>query len=85
MPDTYLKALESLGLPAQACLAFEDSPSGLLAGQSANMAVIILRSMYFWNGNFEGTLEVLNELTELGSDRASTICAMAETGGEDQW
>jgi HAD superfamily hydrolase (TIGR01509 family) len=69
-PDAYLKVLESLGLPAQVCLAFEDSRNGLLAARSAGVPVIILRSMYFGNDDFEGALEVVNEFTELGSDRA---------------
>jgi putative hydrolase of the HAD superfamily len=39
-PDLYLKALESLHLPAQACLAFEDSPNGVLAAQRAGLKVV---------------------------------------------
>jgi HAD superfamily hydrolase (TIGR01509 family) len=69
-PDAYLKVLESLGLPAQACLAFEDSRNGLLAARSAGVPVVILRSMYFGNDDFEGALEVVNEFTELGNARA---------------
>ncbi len=39
-PDLYLKALECLGLPAQECLAFEDSPNGILAAQRAGLRVV---------------------------------------------
>ncbi len=39
-PDLYLKALESLGLPADECLAFEDSPNGVLAAQRAGIKVV---------------------------------------------
>lgn len=72
-PDAYLKVLDCLGLPAQACLAFEDSCNGLLAARSAGVPVIILRSMYFGNDDFEGALQVVNELTELDSDRAASL------------
>jgi beta-phosphoglucomutase-like phosphatase (HAD superfamily) len=39
-PDLYLKALESLGLPAAECLAFEDSPNGVLAARRAGLKVV---------------------------------------------
>lgn len=39
-PDLYLKALESLHLPAGECLAFEDSPNGVLAAQRAGLRVV---------------------------------------------
>lgn len=64
-PDAYFKALESLGLPAQACLAFEDSRNGLLAARDAGVSVVITRSMYFGDDDFEGALEVVDELAEL--------------------
>jgi len=64
-PDAYVKVVESLGLPAQACLAFEDSRNGLLAAQSAGVPVVITRSMYFGHDNFEGALKVVDDLAEL--------------------
>jgi HAD superfamily hydrolase (TIGR01509 family) len=39
-PDLYLMALESLGLPAAECLAFEDSPNGMLAARRAGLKVV---------------------------------------------
>jgi len=37
MPDVYLKAITSLGIPAHQCLAIEDSNSGIQAAQAAGM------------------------------------------------
>lgn len=65
-PDAYLKVLEALELPAGACLALEDSRNGLLAARSAGLPVVILRSLYFRNDDFEGAARVIGELTELG-------------------
>jgi HAD superfamily hydrolase (TIGR01509 family) len=39
-PDLYLKALERLELPAEECLAFEDSPNGVLAAREAGLRVV---------------------------------------------
>jgi HAD superfamily hydrolase (TIGR01509 family) len=64
-PDVYLKALAELGLPARACLALEDSRNGLLSARSAGVSVVIVRSMYFGDDDFEGALEVVDELTDL--------------------
>ena len=36
-PDVYLLAAERLGLPPQACAAFEDSPRGLAAAHAAGL------------------------------------------------
>jgi HAD superfamily hydrolase (TIGR01509 family) len=63
-PDAYFKAVESLGVPAQACLAFEDSRNGLLAARAAGVPVVITRSMYFGDDDFEGALDVVDELAE---------------------
>lgn len=39
-PDLYLKAMHSLQLPTAECLAFEDSPNGVLAAKSAGLRVV---------------------------------------------
>lgn len=39
-PDLYLKAIESVQFPAEECLAFEDSPNGVLAAQRAGLRVV---------------------------------------------
>lgn len=39
-PDPYLEAMRRLGVKAEACVIFEDSPSGLAAAQASGAAVI---------------------------------------------
>ena len=39
-PDVYLAASDRLGVAAEACLAFEDSPPGVAAAHSAGMRVV---------------------------------------------
>jgi sugar-phosphatase len=41
-PDGYLEAARCLGVPAPACLVFEDSPVGIEAAQRAGMTVVAL-------------------------------------------
>ncbi len=45
-PDVYLLALERLGLPANACVALEDSRNGLLAAKAAGLRCIVSPSLY---------------------------------------
>ena len=45
-PDAYVLALERLGLPASACLAFEDSANGLAAAQAAGIATVVTPGIY---------------------------------------
>jgi HAD superfamily hydrolase (TIGR01509 family) len=39
-PDIYQKALERLDLPADACLAVEDSPNGIRSGHAAGLRML---------------------------------------------
>lgn len=64
-PDAYEAALDRLGLPATSCLAIEDSRNGLVAATAAGIAVLITRSAYFRDENFDGALQVVGDLTEL--------------------
>jgi HAD superfamily hydrolase (TIGR01509 family) len=41
-PDVYLAAARALGLPAEACLAVEDSPSGVRAAVAAGMLCVFI-------------------------------------------
>lgn len=45
-PDVFLLALEQLGLPAEACIAFEDSRNGVLSALGANLPVLVTPSAY---------------------------------------
>ena len=41
-PDPYRRAAELLGVPAQRCVAVEDSPNGALAAERAGAAVLVV-------------------------------------------
>ena len=41
-PDIFLLAAERLGVPPEACLVVEDSPSGVRAGRAAGMTVCMI-------------------------------------------
>lgn len=64
-PDAYLEALDCLGLPAYRCLAIEDSRNGLMAARAAGIPVLITRSLYFLDDDFDRALRVVDDLTDL--------------------
>lgn len=45
-PESYIVAAEKLGVAPGACVVFEDSPSGILAGKNASMRVIAVPSKF---------------------------------------
>lgn len=61
-PDAYLLALAQLGLPADACLAFEDSANGLAAARAAGIATIVTPGIYTAQEKFKGAAVVLPSL-----------------------
>jgi HAD superfamily hydrolase (TIGR01509 family) len=65
-PDIYLWVLERLGLPATACLAFEDSYNGLQASLAAGLPTLVTDSEYTLDHDFTGALAVLSDLGEPG-------------------
>jgi HAD superfamily hydrolase (TIGR01509 family) len=61
-PDVYRHVLEQLGLPASACLAFEDSANGLLAAHAAGVPTIVTPSGYTLQDCFDAALAVVPHL-----------------------
>ena len=61
-PDIYLWVLERLGLPASACLAFEDSENGLKASLGAGLATVVTPCDYTRSQDFSGATAVLDSL-----------------------
>ncbi|MDZ4252582.1 MAG: HAD-IA family hydrolase [Sulfuritalea sp.] len=61
-PDIYLWALHKLGLPASACLVFEDSGNGLKASLGAGLATVVTDGEYTRGHDFSGALAVLSDL-----------------------
>lgn len=45
-PDVFLEAARRLGVPATACLAFEDAPAGVLAAKAAGMTCVALTTSF---------------------------------------
>jgi beta-phosphoglucomutase-like phosphatase (HAD superfamily) len=44
-PDPYLAAAARLGVPAEACVAVEDSPDGTASARAAGCAVLVVPSL----------------------------------------
>lgn len=61
-PDIYLMALETLGLPASACMVVEDSRNGLLAATGAGIPTLITTSTYTAEEDFAEAVKVVPEL-----------------------
>ncbi|WGF88179.1 HAD-IA family hydrolase [Marinivivus vitaminiproducens] len=68
-PDIYLLALEMLGLPADQCLAFEDSANGVRSAKAAGLRVVVTPALYTAGEDFTGADLILPDLT----DRASVF------------
>ena len=66
-PDVYLETLARLKLDAADCVAIEDSANGLIAASRAGIPVLITRSMFFGDDDFNAARAVLDDLSELGS------------------
>jgi sugar-phosphatase len=48
-PDVYLTAARRLGVPPKHCLAFEDSPNGVLSAKAAGMVCIVVPDRHMAN------------------------------------
>ena len=63
-PDIYNLALERLQLPAQNCVAVEDSRNGMLAAYAAHIPVIVTISTYTRDEDFSEAQFVVDSLGE---------------------
>lgn len=63
-PDIYQWVLARLGLPADACLALEDSANGLRSARGAGLPTLITTGVYTAGENFAGALTVLPDLSQ---------------------
>ncbi len=66
-PDIYLYVLEKLQLPADACLAFEDSAQGLKSSLGAGLKTIVTVNDYTRQQNFPGAALVVDSLGDPGT------------------
>lgn len=63
-PDIYEYVLQKLGLPASACLAFEDSENGIRSSHAAGLKTIITVNGYTYSHDFSGAEIVLDNFGE---------------------
>ena len=61
-PQVYLQTLARLGLPANQCLAFEESSNGFQAAKGAGLATIITPTGFTAHQDFSGAAQVLTDL-----------------------
>jgi HAD superfamily hydrolase (TIGR01509 family) len=76
-PDLYRLAVNQLRIPAEACVAFEDSANGLAAAKQASIFTIVTPSRWTASQDFHGADLVLSALGDvdapLGGPEASLI------------
>ena len=63
-PDIYNYVLDTMGLIAEECLVFEDSPQGLQASVGAGLQTVVTVNDYTKQYNFNDSVLVLNHLGE---------------------
>lgn len=80
-PDIYLWALQKLGLPPEACLAFEDSGNGIRSSLGAGIQTVVTINDYTREDDFSGAALVL---TDLGEPAAPCRVLQGDAGGR-QW
>ena len=68
-PQVYLQALSRLGLGPGACLAFEDSITGLQAAIAAGLPTLVTPSHYTHHQDFRGALRVMPGLADVGLEQ----------------
>lgn len=64
-PQVYLQVLEALQMPADACIAFEDSFNGLRASCAAALATVITPTSYTLGHDFSAAMRVLTDLSQV--------------------
>jgi HAD superfamily hydrolase (TIGR01509 family) len=64
-PDIYKRALSLLRLPADACIALEDSANGLRAARAAGLATVVAPSRWTMGQDFSGADFLVKDLSEL--------------------
>ena len=61
-PQVYLQTIRRLQIPAQQCLAFEDSANGLNAAVKAGLSTLVTPNSFTAHHDFTGALRVLPSL-----------------------
>jgi HAD superfamily hydrolase (TIGR01509 family) len=79
-PDIYLLAAQQLGIPAEQCVAIEDSRNGLLSAYAAQIPVVITVSEFTKNERFE---EARLVVTSLGDPLGEKLEVLASRIGHE--
>ena len=74
-PAIFTYALEALQLPAEACIAFEDSRNGFLSSQGAGLRTVVTVNDYTRQDDFSGAMTILESL---GEPDAPAACLNAQ-------
>ncbi|SMH45461.1 HAD family hydrolase [Maritimibacter sp. HL-12] len=74
-PDVFELALERLGLPPGACIAFEDSLNGLISARGAGLRVVVTPSIYTDDQDFSQAQLVTGNLAQLGLGDLAALLA----------
>jgi mannitol-1-/sugar-/sorbitol-6-phosphatase len=69
-PEGFLKGAKLLGVPAEACVAVEDAPAGVLAARGAGMRVIAVTTTHE-AADLQGAVAVIGDLRELSAALAA--------------
>ena len=64
-PEPYLTAMQKPGLPAEKCVAIEDTERGLVAARDAGLRCIVIPHAFTQECKFEGAEAVLKSIAEL--------------------
>ena len=66
-PDIYIRALGMLRLPAEACVAFEDSVNGLRSAKAAGLYTVVTPTLWSEGQDFSGADLLLESLGDAGA------------------
>ncbi len=81
-PEAYQAALQTLALPASACLAFEDSANGLRAARAAGIPTVVTPTKWTRHENFAGAAAIFEHLDKAGDGRPVDLDALRALHGD---
>lgn len=68
-PQVYLQVLTDMRLPADVCVAFEDSANGLRAAMGAGLSTVITPNGFTRHHDFQGAMRVVPDLDVVSVSR----------------
>lgn len=72
-PDIYHRALQRLGLSADACIAFEDTENGVASATGANLRCVVTISLYGGNGPFPRAAATVSSLGDESTPASALV------------